>query len=302
MPEIAPEEVLDRFARIRRYSEGEFVAPNKPVTLLWALARLEEGQPRLVPFSQFAAELRPLLTAAGRPRTLPVHAFWALQTDGLWEVVTDGELTWRAGSREPTTTSLREKASGGLREEIFEALRESASLREAVSSILREQLREGTPPSVLVPPAQGARQTVERLVRAPAFRHGVIAAYGARCVVCGWGVHHAGRPVALAAAHVHPLEHGGPDTSGNGILLCFHHHALFDAGLFAYDEGRRLVVSDLTQEEARGGMPALEDFAGTPLPDPPDSAWRVDDAHLAWHRAHVFAGDQVEGTPSTIAQ
>jgi hypothetical protein len=126
----SPEEagsLLDRIAGIRRYADGEFVAPNKPVTLLWALARLEEGEPRLTPFSHFEEELRPLLTAAGRPNTLPVHAFWALQTDGLWQVVAEGELTWRAGSREPTTTSLRELASGGFREEVFDALSQSDS-------------------------------------------------------------------------------------------------------------------------------------------------------------------------------
>lgn len=169
--------LLDRIAGIRRYREGGFVAPNKPVTLLWALARLEEGDPRLVPFSQFEEELRPLLRAAGRPKTLPVHAFWALQTDGLWEVVAEGELTGRAGSREPTAASLRELASGGFSEDIFAALRASPSLREAVSALLREQLRESAPGTVQVPPAASARQTVERLVRDPAFRRGVLDAY-----------------------------------------------------------------------------------------------------------------------------
>ena len=42
MAAITPEEILERIAGIRRHREGDFVAPNKPVTLLWALARLEE--------------------------------------------------------------------------------------------------------------------------------------------------------------------------------------------------------------------------------------------------------------------
>lgn len=289
MAEITPEEVLDRVARIRRHSEGDFVAPNKPVTLLWALAGLEEGRPRLVPFSQFAEELRRLLTAAGRPKTLPIHAFWALRNDGLWEVVAEGELTRRTGSHEPTTTALRESnASGGLREEVHDALRRSPPLREAVSSILREQLREGTPAGVQVPPAGSARQTVERLRRDPRFRQEALDAYGSRCAVCGWSARPEGRPVALAAAHVHALEHGGPDLAGNGLVLCFHHHALFDAGLFAYDTERRLVVSNRWREEDRGTMPSLLDCVGTPLPEPHDAVWRVREEHLAWHRENVF--------------
>jgi putative restriction endonuclease len=282
--------LLDRVARIRRYREGGFVAPNKPVTLLWALARLEEGKPRLLPFSQFEQELRPLLRAAGRPKTLPVHAFWALQTDGLWEVVAEGELTWRAGSREPTTASLRGPAAGGLTEDVFAALRESTSLREAVSALLREQLREGAPGTVDVPPAASARETVERLVRDPAFRRGVLDAYGDRCVVCGWGVRSQGRAVAVAAAHVHPLQAEGPDAPGNGIALCFHHHALFDAGLFGYDADRRVIVSAAWEGEKRGAMPSLEDHAGAPLPDSLDPVWEVREEHLAWHRENVFLG------------
>lgn len=289
MTEIAPEELLDRIAGIRRHREGDFVAPNKPVTLLWALARLEEGKPRLVPFARFEQELRPLLTAAGRPKTLPVHAFWALQTDGLWEVVTEGKLIGRIGSREPTTVSLRENASGGLREEVFGALRQSQSLRDAVASILREQLREGTADAIDVPPATTAKETVERLARDPRFRPEALHAYESRCVVCGWSAQPNGKAVALAAAHVHPLEHGGPDAPGNGFVLCFHHHALFDAGLFAYDEERRLVVSGHWQEEGLGTMPSLSAHAGTPLPEPQDPAWRVREEHLAWHRANVFA-------------
>jgi putative restriction endonuclease len=280
--------LLERIARIRRYREGGFVAPNKPVTLLWALARLEEREPRLVPYSQFEEELRPLLRAAGRPKTLPVHAFWALQTDGLWEVVSEGELTGRVGSREPTTASLRELASGGFTEEVFVALRDSSPLREAVSALLREQLRESAPGTVHVPPAASARETVERLVRDPAFRRGVLDAYESRCAVCGWGVHSQGKPVAVAAAHVHPLEAEGPDAPGNGIALCFHHHALFDAGLFSYDADRRVVVSAAWEDEKRGAMPSLEDHLGVALPESLNPAWEVHDEHLAWHRENVF--------------
>jgi putative restriction endonuclease len=293
--------LLDRVAGIRRHREGDFVAPNKPVTLLWALARLEEGKPRLVPFAQCEQELRRLLTAAGRPGTLPVHAFWRLQNDGLWEVVGEGELMIRIGSDEPTTTSLRESGwSGGFDEEVFDALRESASLREAVASILREQLREGPADPAQIPPAKTAKETVERLARDPRFRPEALHAYESRCVVCGWGAHPNGSPVALAAAHVHPLEHGGPDAPGNGFVLCFHHHALFDAGLFAYDDERRLVVSERWQEEDIGTMPPLAAYAGTPLFEPRVPAWRVREEHLAWHRENVFLG-QVP-LPSTIAQ
>lgn len=284
------EEVLDQIAGMRRFSRDGYVAPNKPITLLWALARLEEGEPRLVRFATAEQELQPLLDAYALYRTSPVHAFWALQTDGLWEVLWEGEMVQRRRSREPTQTSLREHASGGFPEEVFTLLATDPELRRAATLLLRGQLQEGLPARIYIPPPAGARETTSRLKRNAEFRIGVMAAFGSRCAVCGWGVRHRGKPVALAAAHVHPLEHQGPDAPGNGFVLCFLHHALFDAGLFTYDEERRLVVSGRLEEEAKGAMPSLHDYAGAPLPETQDPVWRVQDEHLAWHRTNVFAG------------
>jgi putative restriction endonuclease len=118
----------------------------------------------------------------------------------------------------------------------------------------------------------------------------VLDAFGARCAVCGWGVGVQGKPIAVAAAHVHSLEAQGPDAPGNGIPFCFHHHALFDAGLFGYDEDRRVVVSAAWEDDKRGAMPSLGDHAGVPIPEPLDPAWKVRDEHLAWHRDNVFLG------------
>jgi putative restriction endonuclease len=151
-------------------------------------------------------------------------------------------------------------------------------------------LREGLPARIYVPPASGARETASRLKRHAAFRVGVMAEFGSRCAVCGWSVKKDKRPVALTAAHVHSLEEKGPDEPGNGFVLCWLHHALFDAGLFSYDAQRRLIVSGSWQEEGRGSMPSLHDCAGISMPEPLDSRWRVRDAHLEWHRRNVFAG------------
>ena len=280
--------LLDRIAKIRRYVRHGFVAPNKPITLLWALARIEEGKPRLTPFVEAEPELRPLLDAYGTPGTSALHAYWALQRDGFWEVVEDGELIQRQQSGEPTLDSFRAHASGGFRSEAFEALAANEELRRDAVALLLKLLRETPTARGFDPPPAGARQTVDRLYRHNAFRRGILAAFGSRCIVCGWGMRSQGRSIALAAAHVHPLEFAGPDAPGNGIALCFHHHALFDAGLFTYDDHRRLIVSSAWQDERRGSMPSLRDQEGISMPDPLDSDWRVHDEHLVWHRANVF--------------
>ncbi len=275
---------------MRRYSRDGYVAPNKPITLLWALARIEEGKPRLARFAAAEQELQPLLDAYAQYRTSPVHAFWALQTDGFWEVTWKGEMVPRLQSREPTRTSLRAHASGGLREEVFDLLVSDSALRRAETLTLRGQRQEGLPENLHIPSPAGARETTSRLKRDAFFRVGVMSQFDARCAVCDWSLSRGGRPIGLSGAHVHSLEQGGPDAPGNGFVLCWFHHTLFDAGLFTYDEQRRLVVSSAWREEARGSMPSLLDYVGKLLPEPRDPNWRVKDTHLSWHRDNVFTG------------
>lgn len=285
---LATAPLLGQISRIRRFSRNGFVAPNKPVTLLWALARLETGQPRLTPFAAAEPKLQELLDGYGTPGTSPVHAFWRLQNDGIWEVIADEEIERQSARKEPSLATMRAHASGGFSEPVFETLAADEGLRLAVEALLLEQLRAGSGPGVYVPGPGGAREVVTRLARHAGFRRGVMAAFGQRCAVCGWSVKKNGNPVALTAAHVHSLQGGGPDEPGNGFVLCWLHHAVFDAGLFSYDEERRLVVTSSWREEERGSTPSLLDYAGSPLPEPLDPHWRVRDAHLRWHRENVF--------------
>lgn len=288
MAPLTAEELLSRIAGMRRFSRAGYVAPNKPITLLWALARLEEGEPRLCRFASAEPELQPLLDAYAQYRTSPIHAFWALRNDDLWEVSWEGEMVPRLQSQEPTLTSMRDHASGGFRPEVFDLLLAGSELRQSATRLLREQLQGGVGTRLPVPPAAGARETTSRLKRDAAFRVGVMAQFGARCAVCDWQVRNGTGPVGLTAAHVHSLQEEGPDEAGNGFVLCWLHHSLFDAGLFTYDERRQLIVSSSWREEERGSMPSLRDYLGLAVPEPADPRWRVRDEHLAWHRRNVF--------------
>lgn len=229
-----------------------------------------------------------MLDAYGTPGTSPVHAFWRLQNDGIWEVASGEDLVASSAGKEPPLAAMRADASGGFTAALYDELLVSGELREAVVEQLIAQLRNTVEPGLYVPRVSRSREAVSRLRRHAAFRVGVMTQFGARCAVCDWHVTERGRPIGLASAHVHPLEKGGPDAPGNGFVLCWLHHAVFDAGLFAYDEERRLIVADAWQEDARGSMPSLRDYAGKALPEPKDPRWCVHAAHLAWHRNHIF--------------
>lgn len=71
-----------------------------------------------------------------------------------------------------------------------------------------------------------------RRVRAgqPKFRRNLLAAYGKRCAISGWG------PVeVLEAAHILLHAHTGLNKADNGVLLRSDLHVLFDEGLLRID-------------------------------------------------------------------
>jgi putative restriction endonuclease len=278
--------ILERFSNLRRYTRGGFVAPNKPITLLWALERLERGAPRLSPYAEAEPELQELLRATGAGRTPASLAFWRLQNDNVWEIASSGPLPARSGDKEPRVTALRAFASGGLSAPVHARLGESAPLREDARKVLSAMIESSPTPEGIRSPL--ARATVWRIVRGAAFRRMVKDAYGRRCVVCGWGPTQNDQPVGLEAAHVRPLSEDGPEDLSNGVALCANHHALFDAGFFTWNETRRLIVSPMWEESESGDMASLRGREGDPLPEPLGNATRVDDRNLDWHRMRIF--------------
>jgi len=276
-------DILNRFSALRQHSRGGVLTPNKPVTLLWALERVERGMPRLTPFVDAEQELQPLLDACGTPGTAPSYAFWRLQNDGLWEVVSYGELPPRSGDKEPKITALRAHASGGFEALVYDRLMARPSLRRDAMRLLDRQLAQVLPRKPLSNEEAPIWETVRRRARDRAFRHSVLAAYESGCAVCDLGL-----TLMLQAAHVWSHSEGGPDSVDNGVPLCTFHHPLFDAGLFTWDRERRLVVSSRWRDSLRGDMPSLHEFAGRPLRDPRRSDLRVQERYLTWHRRHVF--------------
>jgi len=279
--------VLDRFKELRQHTRQGVIAPNKPVTLLWALERVARGEDRLTPFAIAERELQPRLDKWGTPGTAASYAFWRLQNDGLWEVISSGALPARSGDKEPRITALRAHASGGFTEPIYAQLTASPELCGEAAQLLERQLH---PRQIREHPQrlEPIWETVRRAARETWFRQEVLAAYGARCVVCDWRLTAGGAAVALDAAHVHTRSKGGPDALDNGVVLCSLHHRLFDAGMFGWDADRRLIVSSQWRDELKGEMPSLHGVEGKTLRDPLPGAPRVSDCHLAWHRRHVF--------------
>ena len=80
-----------------------------------------------------------------------------------------------------------------------------------------------------------ARETTKKEVSTKkrsqaAFRAAVVRRYGGkRCALCD------APSEVIEAAHIVPVSDNGSDDSGNGLLLCRNHHALFDMGKWCLD-------------------------------------------------------------------
>lgn len=283
---------LARLSSISPWEGAGGRAPNKPLTLLWALGRVQRKKPSLVRFVEAEPALQALLNEFGRGQAYAEYAFWWLQSDGLWRVDSDQPLVPRASSNAPTRTSLRAHGAGGFPYSLDALLRKHPALiREAGELLLERHFAESLHPTIAaacgIDISRDASSAGAPLPRDPRFRELVLIAYERRCAACAWSAFLDGSPVGLEAAHVQWRTLGGPDDVANGLALCSLHHLALDRGAIGVDEDRRFVVSPRLHEDSSSPM-SLRALHGSALPDPQLGFPRVESEYLAWHRSQVL--------------
>ena len=100
-------EIRNRIDHLNVWKSGDIRAPHKPLLLLYALGRLQNGQ-RLIPYAEADRDLKKLLIEFGPVRKSyhPEFPFWHLQSDGLWELDQSHQLEKRKAGP-PRQESLR---------------------------------------------------------------------------------------------------------------------------------------------------------------------------------------------------
>lgn len=124
-----------------------------------------------------------------------------------------------------------------------------------------------------------------RLVRDRMFRRRVVGAYSARCAVTGIKLINGGGRAEVEAAHIRPVDKGGPDIITNGIALSGTAHWMFDRGLIGLDDDLKILVS--RQANDPDGILAMVNRSGAAL-SPARAMDRPHPAFLGWHRDNVF--------------
>src|SRR6476646_1429416 len=105
---MTTETILARFDDLNTWKQGDQRAPHKPLLVLYALGRWQQGKPE-VAFKEAEPELTALLQEFGPPRRSdhPEQPFWRLQRDGVWAVRAPANLPLKGGDTSPRVTALR---------------------------------------------------------------------------------------------------------------------------------------------------------------------------------------------------
>ncbi|MBB3941444.1 putative restriction endonuclease [Novosphingobium fluoreni] len=124
-----------------------------------------------------------------------------------------------------------------------------------------------------------------RLVRDRLFRRRVVTGYDARCAITGLKLINGGGRAEVEAAHIRPVEKGGPDIVSNGLALSGTVHWMFDRGLISLGDDLEVLVS--RQANDADSIRGLINRTGFALP-PLQAGDRPHPSFLSWHRENCF--------------
>lgn len=298
------------FDKIRRAQNDGVYAPHKPLLVLLALARIQQGLPRQVPFSELDAPLKLLLAEFGPSSSAKSrhYPFWHLSTDGqgaLWQIVGPENFINRAPKDTPSLTELRNPlVKAGFSVEIDGALRRKPGLLESIASrVLNSYFPETLHADIASAVGLNLNQTFDihtgvkedlavnsstRRRRDPTFRDRVLRAYEYRCCVCGFDLRIGTVSAGLEAAHIQWHTVGSPDIEPNGLSLCALHHKLFDLGAFTVEPSEHRVVFSQHAIAGNRSMEGELRHHGQKMFAAQETAMHPGIVFLDWNQKNVF--------------
>lgn len=297
-------QVLQAFDKIRVFQRGEQRAIHKPLLILLALARVAQGQGRLVAFEDIDQPLQALLgefgpSGAAKSRHYP---FWHLATDGVWQLEGPPAVLNRPPGATPNLGELRaHHVQGGFAPELDQALRQDPALRAQLAHQLLDAhfpdtlhgdiltalgLDLSIPADATSGEATSASSITAR--RDPKFRERVLRAYEHRCCVCGFDLRIGQTTAGLEAAHIKWFQAKGPDIESNGLALCALHHKIFDLGAFTILPDTYSLVFSQHVVAGEASRHMLLGFHGAGLIMPQSKDYYPSAEFLHWHEKEVF--------------
>jgi len=309
MTEQAARELwLRRVSSIKRHGRSGERAVHKPLLLLYALGRFQDGE-RSVPWTTAEPDLQRMLDDFGPPNaTKPNHPFRRLANDDqLWDLrAISGDLP---GVNASPAQLRAAGVVGSFSDDFVAALEGDPGLSILLARFL---LEDNWPPSLheSIALAVGlnldsaerelVRERLDLVVRQrrdPSFRPRILQAYEYRCAVCGYDGWLDRSAVGLEAAHVRWWSSDGPDTVDNGMAVCSLHHVLFDGGALGITADYRVTISKRFVGRSPSSRQLVVALAGSDLllPQAGEPPPRIE--HVEWHSEQVFRGPARTASP-----
>lgn len=150
---MSTSDIAEHFSKLRLWSQQGQQAPHKPLLLLFMLARVQRGEPRLVAWYDLEVPLRKLITDFGPPRKSvhPEHPFWRLRNDAdgkLWEVPEAGQLATNNKGDVRVTDLRKHGVHAGFTLEVDTVLRNAPDLVEQIAARLLNGLEAEDPDKI----------------------------------------------------------------------------------------------------------------------------------------------------------
>src|SRR5436305_5001567 len=141
MGRAGSERVLARFDALTTWRQGGRRAPHKPLLVLYALGRWQQGKAE-VTYREAEPELTALLREFGPSRKSdhPEQPFWRLQRDGVWTVNAPADLPIKTGDDIPRVTALRaHDVRAGFSPDVRAALAADPALASRIAAQVLER-------------------------------------------------------------------------------------------------------------------------------------------------------------------
>lgn len=281
------DELKDSIKNLTIWKKRGERAPHKPLLILYALGKIQQGKPRMLPYKQVRLDLKELLIEFGplRKSYHPEQPFVRLANDGIWEL--DKKIQKKPNNMQ----LLLNDVNGGFTEEVYNLIVENFSQIPDIAQIVLDQHFPYTIHEDILNAVGLDFNLNIRKKRDPRFREKILRAYGYSCAICGFNVRLSYTLVGVEAAHIKWHQAGGPDIEENGLALCSMHHKLFDRGVFTINNENKMIVS----QEAHGthGFEEwLMRFHGSRIRKPIETGYEPNLEYVKWHIKEVFKGPE----------
>ena len=284
---MTSEKILKLFKNISVWQRGDERAPHKPLLLLYALAKLWQGQ-RWLLFEEINKDVRVLLQKFGPPRnTSPIYPFQHLANDGLWEYYPTKPEHFRVGDL------VKKRIAGGFPKPVFTYLKKDTVLRkQVILELLRSHFPTSLHEQILESIGLEIDPKTEPEEKISVFEQRVLKVYDYRCALCGFNVKIGNFSLALEAAHIKWPRYGGRNDLTNGLAFCSVHRQLFDGGAFTFIPHNKQYVCQVSRLATgdRGLKEWLWRYHDHYLSRPNEPLATPKSEYVTWHRKEVFRG------------